>query len=186
MKSVYEALIIIVIAIIIGLVVNTTRNITHLNGLPFDTPWPDNRQRVELEFPPSFDEGDTLISIDDAYNHFLKDDAIFIDAREEEEYDEGHIAGALNLPFEFWDDYWEFVEPELKPETEIIAYSWGRANVPIIFASGDDKLKEQLVWMTWLVVDCRNMNANSMPLCINHCSRWYRIIKCIILKCNLY
>jgi D-amino peptidase len=35
-------------------------------------------------------------------------------------------------------------------ETEIIAYSWGRADVPVIFASGDDKLEEQLEWMDWL------------------------------------
>lgn len=35
-------------------------------------------------------------------------------------------------------------------ETEIIAYSWGRADVPVIFASGDDKLQEQLEWMEWL------------------------------------
>ncbi|UCE41442.1 MAG: M55 family metallopeptidase [Candidatus Aminicenantes bacterium] len=35
-------------------------------------------------------------------------------------------------------------------ETEIIAYSWGRADVPVIFASGDDKLQEQLEWMDWL------------------------------------
>jgi D-amino peptidase len=35
-------------------------------------------------------------------------------------------------------------------ETEIIAYSWGRAHVPVIFASGDDKLEEQLEWMDWL------------------------------------
>lgn len=35
-------------------------------------------------------------------------------------------------------------------ESEIIAYAWGRANVPLIFASGDDKLEEQLSWMSWL------------------------------------
>jgi len=35
-------------------------------------------------------------------------------------------------------------------ETEIIAYSWGRAGIPVIFASGDDRLKQQLEWMTWL------------------------------------
>jgi D-amino peptidase len=35
-------------------------------------------------------------------------------------------------------------------ETEIITYSWGRAGVPVIFASGDDKLEEQLEWMDWL------------------------------------
>jgi len=35
-------------------------------------------------------------------------------------------------------------------ESEIFAYSWGRARVPVIFCSGDDKLAEQLSWMTWL------------------------------------
>ncbi len=35
-------------------------------------------------------------------------------------------------------------------ETEIIAYAWGQAGVPVIFASGDDKLAEQLEWMPWL------------------------------------
>ena len=35
-------------------------------------------------------------------------------------------------------------------ETEIIAYSWGRVDVPVIIASGDDKLEEQLEWMDWL------------------------------------
>jgi D-amino peptidase len=35
-------------------------------------------------------------------------------------------------------------------ETEIIAYSWGRFGVPVIFASGDDVLKGQLGYMDWL------------------------------------
>ncbi len=35
-------------------------------------------------------------------------------------------------------------------ESEIIAYSWGRVDVPLIFASGDNTLEEQLAWMSWL------------------------------------
>ena len=35
-------------------------------------------------------------------------------------------------------------------ETEIIAYSWGRVNIPLIFATGDDKLKEQLKYLPWI------------------------------------
>ena len=35
-------------------------------------------------------------------------------------------------------------------ETEIIAYSWGRVDVPVVFASGGDRLSEQLEWMDWL------------------------------------
>ena len=35
-------------------------------------------------------------------------------------------------------------------ETEIIAYSWGRYGIPVIFASGDDILKGQLEYMDWM------------------------------------
>lgn len=35
-------------------------------------------------------------------------------------------------------------------ETEILAYAWGQIDVPVIFASGDDKLQEQLAYMKWL------------------------------------
>ena len=35
-------------------------------------------------------------------------------------------------------------------ESDILAYSWGRIGIPLIFVSGDDKLAEQLSWMNWL------------------------------------
>ncbi|MFC2142293.1 M55 family metallopeptidase [Acidobacteriota bacterium] len=35
-------------------------------------------------------------------------------------------------------------------ETEIVAYSWGRFDVPVIFASGDNKLQEQLEIYPWI------------------------------------
>jgi D-amino peptidase len=35
-------------------------------------------------------------------------------------------------------------------ETEIVAYAWGQVGVPVIFASGDNTLAEQLSWMDWL------------------------------------
>ncbi|MDP2956255.1 MAG: M55 family metallopeptidase [Longimicrobiales bacterium] len=45
-------------------------------------------------------------------------------------------------------------------ETEIIGYSWGRADVPVIFATGDDKLESNLSTMPWLVF-VRVKNATS-------------------------
>jgi D-amino peptidase len=45
-------------------------------------------------------------------------------------------------------------------ETEIIGYSWGRADVPVIFATGDDKLEGNLSTMPWLVF-VRVKNATS-------------------------
>lgn len=35
-------------------------------------------------------------------------------------------------------------------ETELVALSWGRNNTPVIFASGDDRLKSDLQTMPWL------------------------------------
>lgn len=35
-------------------------------------------------------------------------------------------------------------------ETEIVIYSWGRVGVPVIFASGDNTLKEQLELYPWI------------------------------------
>jgi D-amino peptidase len=35
-------------------------------------------------------------------------------------------------------------------ETEIVGYSWGRAGVPLIFASGDDRLGADLATMPWI------------------------------------
>jgi len=35
-------------------------------------------------------------------------------------------------------------------ETEIVALSWGRVGVPVIFASGDDKLAADLATMPWI------------------------------------
>ncbi len=133
MKIIRDAFLIVILAAIFALLINTVRNATGLNGLAMDTPWPDNREKVELVKPLSYTPCDSLnstlcdslISLEQAYAMFLKGEAIFIDTREEAEYDEGHIAGALNLPFEFWDDYWEYVEPELDPGIEIVAYCGG-------------------------------------------------------------
>jgi D-amino peptidase len=35
-------------------------------------------------------------------------------------------------------------------ETELVALSWGRVNVPVIFASGDDRLANDLQTMPWI------------------------------------
>jgi len=35
-------------------------------------------------------------------------------------------------------------------ESELVGYSWGRVNVPLIFVSGDDRLKDDLKVLPWL------------------------------------
>ena len=51
-------------------------------------------------------------------------------------------------------------------ETEIVAFSWGRVGVPVIFVSGDDHLQRDLVTMPWLqfVVTKWATSANTVQL----------------------
>lgn len=125
MRILRDAILIAVIATVLGLAVNGIRNLAALGGLPLDTPWPDNRRRVELEIPPSYEKGDSLLTLEDAYNLYLGGEALFLDARDPYEYEEGHIKGAVNLPFDWMDEYWEDVKPLLNPEQEIVAYCGG-------------------------------------------------------------
>jgi len=50
---------------------------------------------------------------------------IFVDARYAEDYKEGHIPGAILLPFELFDDYWAGVEPRLPKDRKIVTYCGG-------------------------------------------------------------
>lgn len=125
MKSIRDAFFIVIAGALIGVAVNAIRNATPAKGLAWDTPWPDNRQKRELEFPPSYQPGDSLLSVEDAYSLYLRGDATFIDAREPYEYEEGHITGAINFPFEQWDAYWDSVRPMLDTGQAIVAYCGG-------------------------------------------------------------
>ncbi len=51
-------------------------------------------------------------------------------------------------------------------ETELVAYSWGRVGVPVIFVSGDDKLQGDLATMPWIsyVVTKRATSASTVEL----------------------
>ncbi len=51
-------------------------------------------------------------------------------------------------------------------ETEMVAYSWGRVGVPVIFVSGDDRLQGDLSTMPWIqyVVTKRATSASTVVL----------------------
>jgi rhodanese-related sulfurtransferase len=120
-KVVLEAMLLAGLAIILAFAVNSVSS----KGISLVGTWYDNRHRVELDVPPSYSpETDTLLTMQEAFSMW-KDGALFIDTREPDEYAAGHIPGAVNLPFEEWDDYWECVEPHLKPESKIVCYCSG-------------------------------------------------------------
>ena len=51
-------------------------------------------------------------------------------------------------------------------ESEIVAYSWGRVGVPLVFVSGDDRLQNDLTIMPWLefVVTKKATSASTVEL----------------------
>jgi rhodanese-related sulfurtransferase len=76
--------------------------------------------------PPTAEEGDSpYITLKEAYGMYHDPGTIFLDAREPEDYELGHIKGAINLPFDWFDDHWLDVEPLLDPEAAIIIYCSG-------------------------------------------------------------
>jgi len=113
---------IVLLAAAIGLSSNHLRT----TGLPLIGDWSPEAQLIT----PS---GDSLaISLADAEVMYYAHGAIFLDARSAEDYDEGHIEGALNLPWE--GPPWEDLDPRIaeklrdySSETIFITYCDGEA-----------------------------------------------------------
>jgi rhodanese-related sulfurtransferase len=91
------------------------------NGIPFVQTWSMADKLVT-------EEGDTLaIPLEDAAVLFADNAAVFLDARTPAEYEQGHIQGAVNLPWHEVDNYFETVIMTLDPEATTITYCDGEA-----------------------------------------------------------
>jgi rhodanese-related sulfurtransferase len=121
-NSIKDAILIVFLAIIIAFAANALSP----NGITLKGIWYDNRHIVELATPPSYDpKVDSLLTMEDAFALWQTKQAIFLDAREPDEYAEGHIPGAINFPFEEWDQYWADIQAKLTPESRIVCYCGG-------------------------------------------------------------
>jgi len=111
-KTVIQAFLIILIAAGIGLGLNHFRK----ENLPVLGNWKPQVQST----------GDTL-SIDQAKKLFLSHEAVFVDARPRNLYEQGHIQGAFSLPVEAFDQYFfEFLKAT-PAKTRIITYCDGES-----------------------------------------------------------
>jgi rhodanese-related sulfurtransferase len=68
-----------------------------------------------------------VVSLKEARRMFENDAALFIDARSEDLYTEGHIRGALNLPWQEVDRFYAELSDRLGPEKPLIAYCDGES-----------------------------------------------------------
>jgi len=106
---------VVLVAVALGLSCNQLR----MTGLPLIGNWSPEAQLT-------MESGDRLaVSLADAEGMYYAHSAIFLDARSPRLYDEGHIQGALNLPWEELDA--RFVETlrDFPVETTFIAYCDG-------------------------------------------------------------
>jgi len=115
--TVRQMVFILLISTALGMTVNLIRP----DSIPFVGSWSMANKLVTQD-------GDTLaIPLEDAATLFTENAAVFLYARSPAEYDQGHIQGAVNLPWHDVDNYFETVIMTLDPEATFITYCDGEA-----------------------------------------------------------
>lgn len=88
--------------------------------------WPSTYGADTAVVPPSYQPDDApILRLDEATAKFQSSGAVFVDARDEEDYNLGHIPGAINFPFDYYDDHVAQVLPRLDKDKEIVTYCGG-------------------------------------------------------------
>lgn len=117
-----QALILIVVSALAAIVTNAVRQ----ENLDLIGNWPSVSGSDSIIVPPSAQEGDPpFISLDEAAAKFQSSEVLFIDARDQEDYEYGHIRGAINLPYEEMDLFWDEVSPKISRDRPLVLYCSG-------------------------------------------------------------
>ena len=97
-----------------------------------------------------------IISLEFAKYLFDQKSAIFIDAREAEEYEVGHIENSINIPYDYYEDYEEIMDGLDDEGTYITYCSGGECSLSIDLADYlyNEKLIEKILifeggWPLW-------------------------------------
>ena len=135
------------IAAAVGLLVNQVRS----DRLPLVADWsPEARL--------TFDTGESMvISFEAARNSFFSQKAVFLDARSQESYQDGHIKGARNLPWEGMEKYFDAVMADIPKDALIITYcdgiscTWSKDLTLELFYRGYDNVRVLVDgWSLWV------------------------------------
>ncbi|MCI0531387.1 MAG: rhodanese-like domain-containing protein [candidate division Zixibacteria bacterium] len=122
-KILKQALWIVLFACVVAL----GYNLFSPKGIPLIGNWEPKVLESGVTVPPSYtpEEDAPVISLAQAYAEFNTGQAIFLDSRKTEEYQAGHIPGALQLYLEEFDTQYELVKDRLPKDSQIIAYCGG-------------------------------------------------------------
>ena len=117
---------IVIIFFVAGLLA-VGNNLVNPNKVPWVGNWPTFSSNADSVWvSPSYEKGDPpTLRLADAFDRFAAKTYLFVDAREPDEYKSGHIKGAINLPFDSFDEYWPKVESQLPKDTLIVTYCSG-------------------------------------------------------------
>ena len=114
-QAVWQCTILIVFASLLAISINYLRN----DGLQLFGGGPSEDRLMD----PSGKRLD--ISLSEAKKLFLQRSVVFIDARPQDDYEKGHIKGALGLPWKEVDRNFMQVTEDISPDTPIITYCDG-------------------------------------------------------------
>jgi rhodanese-related sulfurtransferase len=106
--KVKEIVVILAAGICMGMVFNTFHN----NRIPFITP-----SKAEIYARKNI----PTLTIEEARARFDRG-VLFVDARDPEDYHEGHVRGALNLPVRHFELYYTKLKQQLAKDAEIVLY----------------------------------------------------------------
>jgi rhodanese-related sulfurtransferase len=125
-KVIMQGLFLVVLAVVLGV----GRNMVAPGGIPWVGDWGKvvvaEAGDTTIAKPASAQPDDPpFITLEQATALHNDPKVIFVDARYAEDYKEGHIPGAILLPFEMFDDYWAGVEPKLPKDHKIVTYCGG-------------------------------------------------------------
>ncbi|MFH1756267.1 MAG: rhodanese-like domain-containing protein [Candidatus Latescibacterota bacterium] len=109
------AIVLMAAATIIGIVHNAVRD----NPMPL-IPKPKAEGQPSAHISDS--SGTALMSLAKVKALANSPDAFIIDARSEEEYNEGHIPGALNVPHDRFVEFYDYVSETIPMDATVVCY----------------------------------------------------------------
>ncbi|RJQ64953.1 MAG: rhodanese-like domain-containing protein [Desulfobacteraceae bacterium] len=112
-----QTAVILAVAAVLGVAVNAARR----DGIALVGDW-------SAESRLSTPSGESLmVTLSDAERMFLDKSAVFMDARSKEEYEAGHIAGAVSLPWQEVQQRFTEVAERIPPDRPVITYCDGES-----------------------------------------------------------
>lgn len=122
-KAIKQTLLLLIISAVLGVGANLIPGY----GIPMVGYWPDI-DSDSINCPPdSIWETDSppCIELAEAVAKYQDENVLFIDVRDPEDYEYGHIEGAMNIPSEVLDDYWDAASSGIPLDMAVVVYCSG-------------------------------------------------------------